>query len=57
MELELNPELVYLASVVRKALETVPQDANAQATAEYVAAILLADGWDNPQPADSPEPV
>lgn len=57
MELELNPELIYLASVVRKALETVPHDANAQATAEYVAAILLADGWDNPQPADSPEPV
>jgi hypothetical protein len=53
MELELNPELIYLASVVRKALETVPHDANAQATAEYIAAVLIADGWTNPQPAEA----
>ena len=50
----MNPELDELAAVVRRATETVPHDANAAATAEHIAAAILADGWTKPVKYDRP---
>lgn len=41
----MDPELNTLAAVIRKAQNTAPLDANAQAIAEHIAAAILADGW------------